>query len=293
MSKIQFFIILAMTILSSGSHSLLAQTASHHEKLPWVRGEYPEKQRSYEYMVARGEGKTLSEARDNAINDLLIELGNNAGVKVNSSTISEMKDQLKFDGKTTDYSETTTNTSVFKINREGFNASFSKVSEYYEYTNGVYQLWELYEVSQSGKNFKPDIPQFTDQYGASAALRSALLPGWGQFHKGKTGKGILFLTTEIVSLSGLVFCEMRRSDNIRLSQETTNLTIIKEYRSRADTWTLRRNILIGSSLGIYAWNVLDAALAKGKIRYAWIPNNINLIASEDFGNYYCGVSFNF
>lgn len=293
MSKIQFFIILVMTIFSSGSHSLLAQTASHNEKLPWVRGEFPKKQGNYEYMVARGEGRMLSEARDNAINDLLIDLGNNAGVTVNSKTISEMKDQLKFDGKTTDYSETTTNTSVFKINREGFNASFSKVSEYYEYTNGVYQLWELYEVSQSGKNFKPYIPQFKDQYGVSAALRSALLPGWGQFHKGKTGKGILFLTTEIVSVSGLVFCEMRRSDNMRLSQETTNLTIIKEYRSRADTWTLRRNILVGSSLGIYAWNVLDAALAKGKIRYAWIPNNINLITSEDFGNYYCGVSFNF
>jgi hypothetical protein len=86
---------------------------------------------------------------------------------------------------------------------------------------------------------------------------------------------------------------MKRSDNTRLSQETTNINIVKEYRDRADTWALRRNICIGAAVGIYAWNVLDAALAKGKIRYAWIPDNLHLSASEQFGNYYCGLSINF
>ena len=266
---------------------------SHVERLPWVKGEFPKKQGSYEYMVARGSGSTLAEARDNALNDLLIDLGNNAGVSVNSSTISEIKSQLNFDGRNTGYQEGNTTISSFKIDREGFNASFSKADEYYERYGRGYELWVLYEVSQSGKSFKPYIPEYTDQYGMSAAWRSVIVPGWGQFHKGKTGKGIFFLSTEVVAVSGIVFCEVKRSDNVRKSQETTKLSIIKEYRNRADNWELYRNIAIGTAAGVYLWNVLDAALAKGKIHYAWLPDNLHLTTSTYNDLCYYGIGFKF
>ncbi|MDR1881494.1 MAG: DUF5683 domain-containing protein, partial [Prevotella sp.] len=179
-----------------------------------------------------------------------------------------------------------------QIDRETFTLSMLKVDEYYEY-NGVYQVWQLYEVNIKGEAFKPVTVETTDKYGMSAGWKSMLLPGWGQFYKGKTGKGILFLTAEIASVSGLVYCEMKRSDNVRLSQESTNLSVVREYRDRADKWALYRNVAIGCTAGIYAWNVLDAALAKGKIRYAWIPDNINLTSSESEGNYYAGISIKF
>ena len=286
--------VLIIMIVVLGCANVWAQSQhSHAERLPWVKGQFPKKQGNYEYMVARGSGSTLAEARDNAVNDLLMDLGNNAGVSVNSSTISEIKSQLNFDGKNTEYTEGNSSVSTFKIDREGFNASFSKAGEYYERSGSGYELWALYEVSQSGSSFKPYIPEYTDQYGMSAALRSAIVPGWGQFHKGKTGKGILFLTTEIAAVSSVVFFEMKRSDNVRLSQETTNLSIIKEYRDRADKWALYRNVAIGAAAGVYVWNVLDAALAKGKIRYAWIPENMHLNGSECMGYYCYGMSFNF
>ena len=288
MKKLMTFILL-ISICSS----LFAQSNSHSEKLPWVTGKFPPQKGGYEYLVARGEGHLLKEAREDAFNSFLMDLGNNAGVKVDSRTISEIKSSLNYTGSTSNYQESTSMNTAFNIEREGFNASFSKVGEYYEYVNGIYQLWELYELSQSN-SFKPYIPEYTDRYGFDGAWRSALLPGWGQFHKGKIGKGITFLSLEAASLSGLIYCEMKRSDNFRLSQETTNLSIVKEYRDRADKWALRRNILIGTSAGIYLWNVLDAALAKGKIRYAWIPENLNLATSSDFdNNHYCGISINF
>jgi hypothetical protein len=276
-----------------GSPTLVAQSgASHPDKLPWVDGVFPAIKGAFEYRVARGEGATLSDARNDAFSGLLADLGNKAGITVNSQTIAEIKSNLNYNAGAENYQENVSNVTTHKIDREGFKASFTKVSEYYEYSRGRYLLWELYEVS-SGAAFTAVIPEYTTHYGGAALWRSVILPGWGQFHKKKTGKGAIILTTEVVAVSGLVFCEIKRSDNRRKSSETTNLNIIKEYRNRADSWELRRNIFIGAAAGVYLWNVLDAALAKGKLKYAWVPDNLNLHIVENNGIPLYGIAFNF
>jgi hypothetical protein len=272
---------------------LVAQSSkSHPDKLPWVDGVFPAKKGAFEYRVAQGEGATLSDARNDAFSGLLTDLGNKAGVTVNSQTLAEIKSSLNYNAGAENYQETTSNVTTHKIDREGFKASFTKVSEYYEYARGRYLLWELYEVSQ-GTAFTAVIPEYTTHYGGSALWRSMILPGWGQFHKKKVGKGIIILTAEVAAISGLAFCEIKRSDNWRKSTETTNLNIIKEYRNRADSWELRRNIFVGVAAGVYLWNVLDAALAKGKLKYAWMPDNLNLYANESNGYYYYGLAVKF
>jgi hypothetical protein len=291
----RFFIYWFLTVLiyCQGSPALFAQSnASHSDRLPWVDGVFPAKKGAFDYRVARGEGATLSDARNDAFNRLLADLGNEAGITVNSQTLAEIKSSLNYNSGAENYQESVSNVTTHKIDREGFKASFTKVSEYYEYVHGRYLLWELYEVS-SGAAFTAIIPEYTTHYGGKALWRSMVIPGWGQFHKRKTGKGVIFLTTEAVAISGLAFCEIRRSDNLRKSTETTNVNITKEYRNRADSWELRRNVFVGAAAGIYLWNVLDAALAEGKLKYAWIPENMNLFARENNGSYYCGVIFDF
>jgi hypothetical protein len=278
------------------SSVLFAQSSkSHPDKLPWVDGIFPAKKGDFEYKVVPGEGATLSDARNDAFNGLLTDLGNQAGVTVNSQTIAEIKSSLNYKAGSENYQESTSNITTHKIDREGFKASFSKVSEYYEYNHGRYLLWELYEVSRSGNPFQAYIPEYTTHYGGSALWRSMIVPGWGQFHKKKVAKGVIMLTLEVAAVSGLAYCEIQRSDNWRKSGETTNIRIAKEYRSRADDWELRRNIFIGAVAGIYLWNVLDAALAKGKIKYAyaWMPNDINLFANEMNGHCCYGLSLKF
>jgi len=81
-------------------------------------------------MVARGEGNSLKGAREDAFNSFLIDLGNNAGVSVNSNTVSEIKSNLNYSGNAMDYNESNQTATTYNIQREGFNASFSKVSEY-------------------------------------------------------------------------------------------------------------------------------------------------------------------
>jgi hypothetical protein len=272
--------------------SLPAQSNSHSERLPWVNGKFPSKKGAFEYMVSRGEGRSLKDARNDALNSLLIDLGNKSGVTVNSQTIAEIRSNLSYSG-TSDYSESSSSVSTYRIERDGFKASFSEAGEYYEYAGGNYQLWKLYEISTTGASFKAYVPEYTTHYGLSAGWRSVIIPGWGQFHKKKTGKGIFFLTVEAAAISSAVYFETMRADNMRKSQETTNMTLIKEYRNRADNWSLYRNIAIGTAAGVYVWNVLDAALAKGKLRYAWIPDNVGLSVSEGFDGIHYGLALKF
>jgi hypothetical protein len=242
-------------------------------------------------MISQGEGQSLKDARLDAIDGLLINLGDKAGVKLSSRTKAELKSELEQSNEGVNLHESNIQTSTFNIDREEIKVSFVKVGEYYEYDRGYYHLWELYEVSNSG-SFKAYIPEYTDRYGPDAGWKSALLPGWGQFYKGNTLKGVLLLTAEAVSVSGLAYSESRRSDNMRMSMETTNMTLVKEYRSRADSWEQRRNILIGTSIGIYVLNILDAALAKGKIKYLY-SGKLHFTASNIQGNSFYGLAYNF
>ena len=264
--------------------------AAQSDRLPWVDSEFPPVRGNYRYEVARGEGSSLAGARNDAFNGLLENLGNQAGITVNSQTISEIRSNLNYSAGSQRYDETQASRTTHTIDREGFSAAFIKVGEYYEQKHGRYQLWELYEVSD-GRAFEAYVPQYTTHYGFSAGLRSAVVPGWGQFHKKKTAKGVILLTAEVAAVTGIFFCETKRSDNMRMSQETTNMTLIKEYRKRADTREMQRNVLIGAAAGIYLYNVLDAALAKGKPKYRHVSVAPAVLSDRDA--VYCGVVIGF
>ncbi|MDR1023037.1 MAG: hypothetical protein LBL94_07200 [Prevotellaceae bacterium] len=283
------FLLLAM--LAGGAGAAIAQS-SHSDRLPWVEGKLPPVKGKYEYRISQGEGSTLRQARDDAFSGILVDLGSQAGIAVDSRSLVKLKSELGYSAGASRYSESDSQTTTFSIKRKGVNIALAEAGEYYENRYGRYQLWKLYEVSTSG-SFKAFIPEYTTTYGFDGAWKSAVLPGWGQFYKGKTGKGIFFLAAEAAAVSGLIFCEMKRSDNVRKSQESTNLAIIKEYRSRADSWALYRNVAVGAAAGVYLWNVLDAALAKGKIRYAWIPNNLHLATFAYSDVCYYGIEINF
>jgi len=269
---------------------MFGQTA---DRLPWVNGTFPEAQSGFEYRSSVGDASTLDEARKIAYSNFLVQISTLAGVETTSNVTQTMSNETEVNNNTENLKESINFQKTNVIKGKSINVAFIKVDEYYEYKNNRYQLWELYEISTTSESFKPYIPKYTDQYGMSAAWRSAIVPGWGQFHKRKTGKGIFFLATEVAAVSSVIFFETRRSDNMRKSKETTHLDIIKEYRNRADKWELYRNVAIGAAAGVYAWNVLDAALAKGKIRYAWISDNLHLTTSNYNDVCFYGVGINF
>ena len=281
-------------LLAVTSNSLKAQQSkSHHEKQPWVKGNLPPAAGNFRYVIAHGEGKSIKASREDARLFLIMELGFSSGVKVESERNIEMLSEDQYSSGVASYNESTKHIDSYKIAGDEYSMLFAALDEYYEKSFDKYQMWVLYAVSE--KEFTPVVPEYSHSYGFAAVWRSALVPGWGQFYKKQTGKGLCFLAAEGVLVGTVVYTGMQYTDNVRKSNETTKLSLIKEYRNRADEWELRRNIAIGTAVGVYVWNVLDAALAKGKIKYAWIPDNLEMTAytDSDFKYRFYGLTYNF
>ena len=281
-------------LLAVYPNSLKAQQSkSHHEKHPWVNGNLPPAARNFRYVIAHGEGKSVKASRDDARLFLIIELGFSNGVKVESERNIEMQSEDQYFNGVASYNESTKHIDSYKIEGDEYSVLFAALDEYYEKNFDTYQMWVLYAVSD--KQFTAVVPEYSHSYGFGAVWRSSLVPGWGQFYKKQAGKGFYFLATEGVLVGTAVYSGMQYTDNVRKSNETTKLTLIKEYRNRADKWELRRNIAIGAAVSVYVWNVLDAALAKGKIKYAWIPDNLELTAYTDSKSslQFYGLTYNF
>jgi hypothetical protein len=262
-------------------------------KLPWVEGVFPPKSNAFDYRVSRGEGSSLKEAREDAFNSLLIDLGNNAGVSVNSQTLTEIKRSLDY-GDAMSYEEQETSTTTHRIEREGFNASFIKVGEYYEYAaiDNVYRVWELYEVS-SRKSFTPYIPEYTSHYGPQAAWRSAVLPGWGQMHKGSMTKAVCIIGGEVALVGGIVATENLRASYMQKIKQTHEAAHIKSYAVKADTMSSIRNLCITGAAALYIYNLVDAIVAPGNKYLVVRDNRLSLVPVAGGTFTGIGLSLNF
>jgi hypothetical protein len=262
MCKTACFTGLLLLMQALGASFVLAQSG----RLPWVDGELPPPSPSFEYVVERGEGTSLSAAREDAFNALLLDLGNQAGVRVTSRTLSEIKRELNSRQHSQDYNETERSTTTYRIEREGFRAFFVKAGEYYERIRtpygDIYRLWALYEVSGK-KSFKPYIPEYTARYGGDAFWRSALLPGWGQIYKGSTAKGIAVIGGEVVLIGGLVATENLRASYMQKINATHDADHIRTYARKADAMKNTRNLCIAGAAALYIYNIIDAIAAPG------------------------------
>ncbi len=112
---------------------------------------------------------------------------------------------------------------------------------------------------------------------ARAALRSAIVPGWGQYDAEEPGKGTLFLLAEAAALSGVLWADGNRHDAEREHDQA-----LEVYRSAdqvddiedayddvlrtfddLEKWHERRKRWIYAAAGIWLVAVLDAAFLSG------------------------------
>jgi hypothetical protein len=255
-------------------------------------GEFPPGSAMFEYRIERGEGKSLRAAREDAFNSLLIDLGNQAGVRVTSRTLSEIKRELNSRPNSQDYRETERSATTYRIEREGFRAFFVKVGEYCELVRTpygeVYHLWALYEVSDR-ESFRPYIPEYTDRYGGDAFWRSALLPGWGQIYKGSMTKGACIMVGETALIGGLVAAENIRASYMQKINTTHNADHIRTYARKADTMKNVRNLCIAGAAALYLYNIIDAVAAPGNKRL--ITGERSLAFYPVANEQYAGIGF--
>ena len=103
----------------------------------------------------------------------------------------------------------------------------------------------------------------TTSYGF-APVGMSIIPGFGQWHKGSKTKGVCMFAAEATAVAGIIVCENQRASYIKKANEQPKFA--KEYSGKADNWETGRNICIGLAAGVWVYNLIDAAVAKGSRR---------------------------
>jgi hypothetical protein len=82
--------------------------------------------------------------------------------------------------------------------------------EVHAYKDG-YEEWDGYALLSSTRRDSVFI-ELTRKTPTQAALRSGIVPGWGQFYTDKKAKGTLFFLAEAAALSVVLYADFKRTD---------------------------------------------------------------------------------
>ena len=242
---------------------LMGLTSLAQEKPGWIYNKPTPDNSSYLYVVESATASTEGEARNKAVAEVLRTTALRIGQPFNSGEINQALQSGR------DYN----------VIAAQYNIPINKVCEYTEKTGGNYKVYILCQVAAAGNI----TVQWSDYRGCDrqhvegiAVLKSALLPGLGQFHKGQNVKGACFLAGEVVSVAGIVVGQSMRHTYINKMNNTTNANLKKAYADRANMCTTVRNISIGAAAAVYVWNVLDAYISKSHHQYTAYGRPVNL-----------------
>ena len=251
--------------------ALTALASFAQEKPGWIYNKPTPANNSYLYVVESATGRTEDEARNKATAEVFRTTAMRIGQPFNSGEINAALQSGK----------------GYNVIASQYNIPINKVCEYSENQSDGYKVYILCQVAAAG-NIMVQWSDFNqcDRQGIDgmAVLKSALLPGLGQFHKGQNAKGVSFLAGEVVAVGGIVVGQSLRHSYVNKMNNTNNANLKKTYAERANAFTTVRNISIGAAVAIYVWNVLDTIIAKGSNRgalsYGGPVNIVPLVTDE-------------
>ncbi len=98
-----------------------------------------------------------------------------------------------------------------------------------------------------------------------ASRRSAIIPGWGQIYNDSWWKVPVLYTGFGVAIHFIGVNERNRNENLdfaaeELAKDTPNQNLVRIYRRRADNWRKNRDLVILTMAGIYALQIIEAAV---------------------------------
>ena len=215
---------------------LLGETASAQyrssEKIKpqWLHKLPKPSNSSFMYETVSASASSLDNAREKCLAELIANSGlKNGVVAISDNKSSERLSQIWNNGKLTERVEYDSHTSTH-AQYDAIKLHVENIAEYWERDrSGNYYLTKLYAKSELGKAPLFDNIELTTRYGARGLWRSAIIPGWGQFHKGANLKGGLIL-------------------------------------GGCDHFATARNICIGAAAALYVYNLIDAIAAPGARR---------------------------
>lgn len=219
----------------------------------------------YLLIEVSGTGGTLEIARNMAFQELVYKVEAQRGISTSSKTTTKSVSTFESGDNNSKYSEHESFEMEFKVNGEEVKILSRLVDEYWEREKGWYIVYNLYQVKE-GKDLPKHIIDkitLTERYGAAPVLMS-VIPGVGQWYKGSKVKGSVMFVAEAASVASIIVCENKRANYMTKVKEYPKFA--KEYHARAKDWETGRNISIGVAAGVWLWNIVDAAVAKGARR---------------------------
>lgn len=190
--------------------------------------------------------------------------------KVSVSEIFEDKSTQKYTGN--NVSMQSQDSYQLKLNIEGAARPITsrRIDEYWKPVQRggvpVLDYHALYAIERNGAVADLSNISTTSSYGIQGLWRSAIVPGWGQFHKGSNLKGGLILGGTVALAGGIIFTENQRSDYANKIAKTHDTDIKRAYATKRDNYATGRNICIGATAALYIYNLIDAIVASGARR---------------------------
>ncbi len=238
---------------------LLAALSLYAQKPQWVGDVPKELNDTYQFVEIVSIGDNLNEARADALLQLAHDrrLNEAAMVKVETGELTNVEQKF-VNGELQEVVDSKMDIKI-KVSGDEYKLQAAKVDEYITKKDGMTVLHTLFIVATCD-NPKFDRTRLTASYGAAPVFMS-VIPGLGQWHKGSKVKGICMFAAEAAAVAGIIICEDQRATYIKKAKEQPKF--LKTYTTKADNWETGRNISIGVAAGIWLYNIIDAAVAKG------------------------------
>jgi hypothetical protein len=237
-------------------------TSSAKDRPNWIND--PPKGDFYLYMTGIGLATDLRDAQREAIANAMNNRAIEEAVSVQSST------EITTEETDEDYSKRIVDSIVLE-SETSLLQGFGMEESYWEQeivNNGVrYRYWVLMRLPRNPNLAPPPPPS----YGFTPIYQSAIVPGWGQYTKGKKGKAAVLLTGFAASGAYFLFAQTKFKDwdqQFRDYGATGQIPLRREAEESRDIWNTRRTIGLITFIGIYAFNIADAAASKGEKLYA-------------------------
>lgn len=263
---------ISLALLCSFLCSFLCANAQgvRTSKPRWV-GNPPRTEYSTFYFVevSSDMASSLAGARTSALEQLSANVARTDNIAV--SEIYTDKSQQRY-SSSSGVRGTGTDSYMFELHADGTAEPIHsrRIDEYWTPVQrggmNILEYHAIYAVERKGQQADFSHISVTNRYGMNGLWRSAIVPGWGQFHKGAVLKGSLILGGCAVLAGGIVFCDNQRSDYSRKIAGTHDASLIRSYATKRDHFATARNVCIGAVAALYAYNLIDAVAAAGARR---------------------------
>lgn len=114
---------------------------------------------------------------------------------------------------------------------------------------------------------------------AEAALRSMLLPGWGQLHKGERRKGLFLLGTWSAAVAGATITFFGRRSARRAYEDADTVDEALDRYDPYNRWHQAHQAVLVGMAGVWLFGYVDALIAQQSGPAARSPSRVDLSPS--------------